>query len=470
MAESGRPAHGDYERRSSSPRMASSKRKYEEPVEAPPRQPPQQQRPPPPPPPSSDSQRPSYKSVPPPLSGFEAAKQRAEQIAARLVGEVEYKRARTSADDNDGVASNVERAGGHYGHQDDRPPSDSYVQHQTKRVDVPNTKVGLVIGKGGETIRTLQQQSGAKIQVTRDAEADPGAVTRQVELTGTPEQISRAEQLIREVVGDGIVGGPVGGGGTGSVGDPIHVRVPNNKVGLIIGKGGETIRNLQQTSGARIQVQHDRETEPGATERIVTLVGTKQQTDIATDMIKDVIGEGRSRAGGYQQGFRPAWGGQSQSQSGYGYQQQQGYGSQQYGNYWDQNQQQGGSYDYYQNSEGGGQQNEGDPNYNYGQQGYYYDQQAPYDQQYPQGYDQSGYNQAGGYNQDQEYAGATGYGYEYDQSYAYDQSGQYAQAAEGGAAAANAAANSAAASAPGSESYSQQPPPASSSAAQTAHT
>lgn len=37
--------------------------------------------------------------------------------------------------------------------------------------------------------------------------------------------------------------------------DAVTMIVPNDKVGLIIGKGGETIKNLQNRSGARIQVQ-----------------------------------------------------------------------------------------------------------------------------------------------------------------------------------------------------------------------
>ena len=36
--------------------------------------------------------------------------------------------------------------------------------------------------------------------------------------------------------------------------DAVTMIVPNDKVGLIIGKGGETIKNLQNRSGARIQV------------------------------------------------------------------------------------------------------------------------------------------------------------------------------------------------------------------------
>lgn len=39
------------------------------------------------------------------------------------------------------------------------------------------------------------------------------------------------------------------------------------------------------------QVQNDSETEPGATERMVTLIGNKKATDMAYDLIKEVIDE-----------------------------------------------------------------------------------------------------------------------------------------------------------------------------------
>lgn len=60
----------------------------------------------------------------------------------------------------------------------------------------------MVIGKGGETIKYVQMQSGAKIQITKDQEADPHSPTRDVELMGTHEQVSRAEQLINDVIAE----------------------------------------------------------------------------------------------------------------------------------------------------------------------------------------------------------------------------------------------------------------------------
>lgn len=60
----------------------------------------------------------------------------------------------------------------------------------------------MIIGKGGETIKYLQIQSGAKIQVTRDMDADLNSATRLVELVGSAEQIAKAEQLINEVLSE----------------------------------------------------------------------------------------------------------------------------------------------------------------------------------------------------------------------------------------------------------------------------
>lgn len=76
---------------------------------------------------------------------------------------------------------------------------------QSKKIEIPNGRVGVIIGKGGETIKYLQLQSGAKIQVTRDMDADPNSTNRAVELMGTPDQIAKAEQLITEVLSEVLI-------------------------------------------------------------------------------------------------------------------------------------------------------------------------------------------------------------------------------------------------------------------------
>lgn len=61
-------------------------------------------------------------------------------------------------------------------------------------------QVGVLIGKGGDTVRFLQYNSGAKIQIVRDADADMALSMRPVELIGSLESINKAEKLIRDVI------------------------------------------------------------------------------------------------------------------------------------------------------------------------------------------------------------------------------------------------------------------------------
>ncbi|KAF0900798.1 hypothetical protein E2562_035295 [Oryza meyeriana var. granulata] len=317
-------------------------------------------------------------------------------------------------------------------------------QETSRIIDVPNNKVGVLIGKSGETIRNLQMNSGAKIQITKDAEADANAPTRSVELVGTLESIDKAEQLIKNVIAEADAGGSpaliargFGSGQSGS--EQFEMLVPDNKVGLIIGKGGETIKSLQTRSGARIQLipQHPPEGVT-LTERTVRITGNKKQIEAAKEMIKQAMSQTFSRhgsqSGGYgPQSYRPQghggasqWGPRSQPQPGYGYPprgpppQNMPY-SQPYGGYpqqppprggmgWDQRQgppphasHHGGGYDYYKQ---GSQPYEGQPpnyppgpgNYNsygpsqgpnYGQP--QYPQSAP-PQNYGQGYGDPRYN------------------------------------------------------------------------------
>ncbi|KAJ2342459.1 hypothetical protein IWW50_006324, partial [Coemansia erecta] len=127
---------------------------------------------------------------------------------------------------------------------------------------VPGSKVGLIIGRGGESIREIQFSSGASVQV----QPDNGRMEREIVLAGTGEQIERARARIMDIV---AMEGPReqrgGGGGFNQQQQQQHhqsraqghmeeFQVPAESVGIIIGRGGETIKFLQQDTGTRIQV------------------------------------------------------------------------------------------------------------------------------------------------------------------------------------------------------------------------
>ena len=83
-----------------------------------------------------------------------------------------------------------------------------------------------------------------------------------------PQELINRLQRLRETVsgdeshGDGLDGNgngpprnpPGGGAPSGAGGASFEMMVPGHKVGLIIGKGGETIKQLQEQSGAKIVI------------------------------------------------------------------------------------------------------------------------------------------------------------------------------------------------------------------------
>ncbi|XP_050230973.1 uncharacterized protein LOC126679989 [Mercurialis annua] len=273
------------------------------------------------------------------LDALELAKQRAQEIASRIAAandaSSDLKRPRlfsaTSTSPPPPRQSN-------FSYNSNSAPSYSYPapvsyasqpshyhgsQGPSKRISIPNGKVGVVIGKGGETIKQIQLQSGAKIQITKDQDADPHALTRDVELMGTSEQISRAEELVNEVIAETDTGGSAPSAGHGQNtkqpgAEQFSMVVPNDKVGLLIGKGGETIKYMQSRSGARMQIipLHLPPGDPTA-ERTVYINGSTEQIEAAKELINEVISGKRilnpSGSGSYGQPVYPSTGNWAQA-------------------------------------------------------------------------------------------------------------------------------------------------------------
>ena len=118
---------------------------------------------------------------------------------------------------------------------------------------IPDKFVGLVIGKGGEQIIRLQADSGCKVQICparQDANSSgSNPPDRVANLCGSRDAIERAKRIMDEIVSRGrtVDGGsngvnPYSMGGTNS--KSLDVMLPSAKCGLIIGKGGETIRRI----------------------------------------------------------------------------------------------------------------------------------------------------------------------------------------------------------------------------------
>lgn len=170
------------------------------------------------------------------------------------------------------------------------------------QIMVPDRTVGLIIGRGGETIRDLQERSGCHINIVGESKSVNGL--RPVNLIGTPEASARAKDFIMEIVdsdtrGDGPapkkpppMGGrndapprDIGGGGPDKINDAVYV--PSDAVGMIIGKGGETIREMQNTTGCKINVAQS--SGPGEVQREIALIGSRDSIERAKLAIEEKV-------------------------------------------------------------------------------------------------------------------------------------------------------------------------------------
>jgi far upstream element-binding protein len=166
------------------------------------------------------------------------------------------------------------------------------------QIMVPDRTVGLIIGRGGETIRDLQDRSGCHINIVGPNKSINGL--RPVNLIGTPEAADHAKTLIMEIV-DSDTRGPPGPVDTKQAPPPRFgndlvqddkvsevVHVPPEAVGMIIGKSGETIREMQATTGCKINVSQGRGG-PGETDREINLTGTRQAVEAARAAIMEKV-------------------------------------------------------------------------------------------------------------------------------------------------------------------------------------
>lgn len=202
-------------------------------------------------------------------------------------------------------AGNNSGQGGHGGQGGQDGPQDG---EDFLQIMVPDRTVGLIIGRGGETIRDLQERSGCHINIVGESKSVNGL--RPVNLIGTPQASAIAKDLIMEVVDSDSRGeGPAAkraqqqpqsysghggrndshsgghGGGPDKINDSIYV--PSDAVGMIIGKGGETIREMQSSTGCKINVSQS--SGPGEVQREIGLIGTADAIARAKQAIDEKV-------------------------------------------------------------------------------------------------------------------------------------------------------------------------------------
>jgi RNA-binding protein Nova len=146
------------------------------------------------------------------------------------------------------------------------------------RLVLTNTACSFLIGKGGETIKSLCQQTGAVIRAS-DRIDHPPTQERIVEVRGhfdaviaavkdiILDKVAAAEVSLKDMPApasdsalyyahSGLPSSPSSMARSGVDQFPISIKfaVPGHSVGAIIGKSGETRARIVQITGAKVQV------------------------------------------------------------------------------------------------------------------------------------------------------------------------------------------------------------------------
>jgi len=192
-------------------------------------------------------------------------------------------------------------------------------------IRIPNGVVGFIIGRGGETISSMQARSGCKVQIQKEHELQPGQTERVITLQAVKQESiddcreiieSMVRDRVRSAVGNGTHRSSNGGGGGGSdyygrsgagVGGRtdnteakvqealteghklVKVEVPDADVGLIIGKGGSTIKFIQETTGSSVQIPHTADTDNPSVRSISITCPTDEGAEAAKSQILNII-------------------------------------------------------------------------------------------------------------------------------------------------------------------------------------
>jgi len=120
--------------------------------------------------------------------------------------------------------------------------------------------VNLVYGPSFQTIQSLQDSTGCKLDITR------GSTT--LKLAGSSEAVAEASAQIRALL---------------EANRGFEMTIENSKVGAVYGKGGETLRSIQDRTGTQIDVSR------GPTHATVSVMGTTDASTRARNMLQRAI-------------------------------------------------------------------------------------------------------------------------------------------------------------------------------------
>lgn len=150
-----------------------------------------------------------------------------------------------------------------------------------------NIFAGVLIGSGGTLIKELMEITQAEVHVSNTNDFYPGTNFRCIYITGSEASVNLAQSLVWEMIGQqtyaqnennrSLAWHPTVAKNNPGEYDQIEVEsqitIPASAGGMIVGKGGLTIRGIADDSGVELSIDNKDDAEI-TNERVVTLRGT----------------------------------------------------------------------------------------------------------------------------------------------------------------------------------------------------
>jgi far upstream element-binding protein len=176
-----------------------------------------------------------------------------------------------------------------------------------EEVMISGSKVGLIIGKGGENIKMLQEKANVKMVMIQDSNM-PSHDDKPLRISGQAANVALAKQMVFDLLAEkeGAMGGHHSGGGGG--GGSNEINIPRHFVGVVIGKGGDMIKRITTETGAKVQLKPDDGQGP---DRVAMISGGQEAVNAAMNYIQHLLedAEQRQSDGTFGQGRGPRMGG-----------------------------------------------------------------------------------------------------------------------------------------------------------------
>ncbi|XP_027023625.2 poly(rC)-binding protein 4 isoform X3 [Tachysurus vachellii] len=152
----------------------------------------------------------------------------------------------------------------------------------TLRLLMHGKEVGSIIGKKGETVKRIREESSARINISEGS-----CPERIITITGPTECVFRAFTMITIKLEEDLAALVANGTVTSKPPVTLRLVIPASQCGSLIGKGGSKIKEIRESTGAQVQVAGD--LLPNSTERGVTISGSQEAIIQCVKLICTVI-------------------------------------------------------------------------------------------------------------------------------------------------------------------------------------